>query len=212
MLPAICLLAGKAMKWLTEEIAQRAQFKKLVTIPAVLFVVGYGASLYSQRAEFFEMSPASVVRQEYGGNPFPEAIEFGKYIREHSEASDRVAVLGSEPEIYFYAARHSATGYIYTYGLMEEQKYASRMQQEMMGEIERAKPEYLVKIMVPASWLRKEKSDTTILLWAEKYIREQYRVVGVAEIGWTTTYHWDKEAEGYSAQSKYSVYLYKRKI
>jgi Dolichyl-phosphate-mannose-protein mannosyltransferase len=212
MLPAICLLAGKAMKWLTEEIAQRAQFKKLVTVPAALFVVGYGASLYSQRAEFFEMSPASVVRQEYGGNPFPEAIEFGKYIREHSEASDRLAVLGSEPEIYFYAARHSATGYIYTYGLMEEQRYASRMQREMMDEIEGAKPEYLVKVMVPASWLRKEKSDTTILLWAEKYIREQYRAVGVAEIGWTTTYHWDKEAEGYSAQSKYSVYLYKRKI
>ena len=93
------------MKWLTEEIAQRAQFKKLVTVPAALFVVGYSASLYSQRAEFFEMSPASVVRQEYGGNPFPEAIEFGKYIREHSEASDRGAVLGSEPEIYFYAAR-----------------------------------------------------------------------------------------------------------
>jgi len=115
-------------------------------------------------------------------------------------------------EIYFYAARHSATGYIYTYGLMEEQRYASRMQLEMMGEIERAKPEYLVKIMVPASWLRKEKSDATILLWAEQYIREQYRAVGVAEIGWTTTYHWDKEAEGYSAQSKYSVYLYKRKI
>src|SRR5438046_5258451 len=34
MLPAICLLAGKAMKWLTEEIAQRAQFQKLVSVPA----------------------------------------------------------------------------------------------------------------------------------------------------------------------------------
>jgi len=95
---------------------------------------------------------------------------------------------------------------------MEEQRYASQAQQEMMGEIERAKPEYLVKIMVPASWLRKEKSDATILLRAEKYIREEYPAVGVAEIGWTTRYHWDKEAEGYSAQSKYSVYLYKRKI
>jgi hypothetical protein len=73
MLPAICLLAGKAMKWLTEDIAQRVQFKKLVTVPAALFVVGYGASLYSQRAELFEMSPASVIRQEYGGNPFPDA-------------------------------------------------------------------------------------------------------------------------------------------
>ena len=211
-LPAICLLAGKAMKWLTEQIALRVQPGKLVAIPAVLFVVGYGASLYAQRAEFFELSPASVIRREYGGNPFPEAIEFGKYIREHSEAGAQVAVLGSEPEIYFYSARHSATGYIYTYGLMEGQRYASRMQQEMMDEIEKAKPEYLVKVVVPTSWLRTQKSDSAILYWAEKYISEEYQAVGVAEIGMTTTYRWEHEAEGYNARSKYSMYLYRRKL
>ena len=46
-----------------------------------------------------------------------------------------MAVLGSEPEIYFLARRHSATGYIYTYGLMEAQPFARRMQDEMIREI-----------------------------------------------------------------------------
>jgi hypothetical protein len=211
MLPAICLLAGKAMEWLGEQFALRVRLKKMIVIPGALFVVGYGASLYTQREEFFELSPKNVIRQEYGGNPFPEAIEFGKYIREHSEPNAQVAVLGSEPEIYFYADRHSATGYIYTYGLMEEQRYASRMQQEMIAEIEKAKPEYLVKVMVPASWLRKTNSDTTILYWAEKYIGEEYQAVGVADIGMTTTYRWGKEAEGYRSPARYSVYLYKKK-
>ena len=38
-----------------------------------------------------------------------------QYIRNHSGPDALVAVLGSEPEIYFLAHRHSATGYIYTY-------------------------------------------------------------------------------------------------
>jgi len=46
--------------------------------------------------------------------------------------------IGSEPEIYFYAQRHSATGYIYTYALMEEHKYAHAMPEEMEREIEQA--------------------------------------------------------------------------
>jgi 4-amino-4-deoxy-L-arabinose transferase-like glycosyltransferase len=214
MLPAVCLLAGKAMAWSIAQLAERIRMSRLrlSAIGIGVFALGWAQALYAQRAIFFEMGPEKIVRSEYGGNPFPEAIAFGKYIKEHSDADARVAVLGSEPEIYFYAQRHSATGYIYTYGLMEEQKFASQMQQEMVGEIEKAKPEYVVKVMVPASWLRKTNSDTAILYWAEKYISDDYRLVGVADIGVTTTYHWDDAAEGYRPLSKYSVYLYKRKI
>ena len=214
MLPAVCLLAGKALAWSVEQLALivRINRYRLRTIGVMLFALGWAQAVYAQRAIFFEMTPEKVVRHEYGGNPFPEAIEFGKYIREHSEPDARIAVLGSEPEIYFYAQRHSATGYIYTYGLMEEQKFASQMQREMTDEIEGAKPEYLVKVMVPASWLRKANSDPAILYWAEKYIADSYRVVGVADIALETTYRWDDAAEGYRPLSKYSVFLYKRKI
>jgi hypothetical protein len=37
-------------------------------------------------------------------------------------------------------------------------------------------------------------------------------MVGVADIAMETTYRWDEAAEGYRPVSKYSVYLYKRKI
>ena len=59
-----------------------------------------------------------------------------------SERPDRR--LGSEPEIYFYADRKAATGYIYTYALMEPQRFASQMQAEMIKEVESAHPRYLV--------------------------------------------------------------------
>jgi 4-amino-4-deoxy-L-arabinose transferase-like glycosyltransferase len=212
LLPAVCLLAGFAVKWCADEMARRSAVSRLSLASPLVFAIGFALSLFAQRAICFELQPDVVSRVVYGGSPFPEAVEFAKYIQEHSDANAKVAVLGSEPEIYFYSQRHSATGYIYTYGLMEEQKYASRMQQEMIGEIVKERPEYLVKVMIPGSWLRKTNSDTTILYWADKYIGEEYRIVGVVEIGAATNYRWDQDAVGYVPRSKYSVYLYKRKI
>jgi hypothetical protein len=45
----------------------------------------------------------------------------GLYIRDHTQSDDRIAVLGSEPEAYFYARRRAATKYIYTYPLLARQ-------------------------------------------------------------------------------------------
>jgi hypothetical protein len=53
-------------------------------------------------------------------------------------------VIGSEPEIYFYAYRRSASGYIYMYYLTEPQRFATQMLDEMIREIEQAKPEYIL--------------------------------------------------------------------
>src|SRR5437870_11174885 len=121
-------------------------------------------------------------RTRYGTNPFVEAPEIARYIQARTAANDRIAVLGSEPEIYFYANRRSATGYIYTYPLMESQPYASRMQEEMMQQIETAHPKYVILVSVFASWLRRPESDTRILNWATRYTRYCYDQVGAAEI------------------------------
>src|SRR5438552_17849261 len=90
----------------------------------------------------------------YPESAFPESIRIGEYVREHTSPDDTIAVLGSEPEIYFYAKRHSATGYIYTYSLMEPQIYAQKMQQEMIREIEAARPKYLISVAMSYSWLQ----------------------------------------------------------
>src|SRR5205807_337993 len=170
-------------------------------IPILILGFALAWPILAERKFFFEASPAEASRIIYPESPFVESIRIAEYLREHTTRNDTIAVLGSEPQIYFYSGRHSATGYIYTYGLMEEQKYASQMQREMMDEIEKQRPEYLVHVKVPWSWMRKKNSDVTVLLWAEKYISENYRIVGLAEIGSTTTYRWDEQAEGYRPSS-----------
>jgi hypothetical protein len=123
------------------------------------------------------MNPNDAARSIYGANPFPDAMEVAHYLRQHSPADSRIAVFGSEPEIYFYSGRHSATGYIYSYGLMESQKYAGRMQEEMAREIERSEPEYIVYVHCPLSWLRTKQSDPWIFSWADQYLNARYELV-----------------------------------
>ena len=94
-------------------------------------------------------------------------------------ADARVAVIGSEPEIYFYSQRRSATGYIYTYALMEPQPYAQTMQREMMAEIESSRPEYLGWVGYDNSWNVRPLSDRAVFDWFARYSNEFYDKIDV---------------------------------
>ncbi len=84
---------------------------------------------------WFFMPKFKLAREIYGFDPLPEAGGGGEHSSdENSPPSARVAVLGSEPEIYFLSHRHSATGYIYIYALTEAQPFAVKMRHEMIAE------------------------------------------------------------------------------
>jgi hypothetical protein len=119
-------------------------------------------------------------------------------------------VVGSEPEIYFYSQRLSATGYVYMYPLMEPQPYASTMQKEMIAEIEATHPRFLVMVDDPLSWLHRDESDPTIILWFTKYAQAGYHLVGLADmLKDGTEYHW-ADAATYQPRSPFRVFVYER--
>jgi 4-amino-4-deoxy-L-arabinose transferase-like glycosyltransferase len=178
MLPAFALLVGLAVESLATLGSSRMR-----VVAAVLLGLVLPDNVWAQRRLFFESTRGEVCERLYPGNPFPECVAVGRWIREHSTPEARVAVVGSEPQIYFYARRHSATGYIYTYALMEAQPYASLMQREMIQEIERAQPEFLVIVENPFSWLKRATSDEAIFEWAGKYADRNY--VRVPADGWS---------------------------
>ena len=213
LLPAVALLTGAAVSF-GRNLLQRKRAWPAVQLwlPVALFLSAFGYSIIQQKEFLFELSPEMACRTLYRGNPFSESIEIAKYIKANSVPSDRIAVIGSEPQIYFYADRRSATGYIYTYGLMEEQKYALKMQQEMIGDIEAVRPKYLVYVDISSSWQRRGKSSMLIFQWYTQY-REGYDLVGIIDIlsKDETVYHWGDEAKNYVPRSGRRLYVYKRR-
>ena len=185
VLPAVSLLAGAAISKLVEVLEGRLILLRLV--PLLLFAAALSVPILLDKKIFFEISPNQACGLIYPDNPFLEAVRIGTYVREHTEPADTIVVLGSEPEIYFYSHRHSATGYIYTYGLMEPQKYAHHMQEEMIREIQGARPKYLISIAMNYSWLRRPDSESAIFTWANEYMAQNYTAAGFVNIKPTET-------------------------
>lgn len=211
MLPAVSLLAGVAVAAATRELQERDTTRSWRFLPVLFFAFAFVYPLVEQRDFLFEMEPLVACQSLYAPNPFPEAPEIGDHIKAQSPRDARIAVLGSEPEIFFYAQRHSATGYIYVYPLMENQKYAPTMQQEMIAEIERAQPEFVVVVNVPTSWVVRPDSDTQIFAWSQKYVPQHYELEGVADILQQSQYRWGEEARAYQPTSPYTVQIFKRR-
>jgi len=59
---------------------------------------------------------------------------------------------------------------------------ARQMQEEMIREIELARPKYLIFVGMSTSWLRLPESEQLIFTWANEYIRRDYTIVGAVNI------------------------------
>ncbi len=207
MLPAIALLAGAAVSTVLK------QWPRVSWLTYGVFGAVLVYSVVQQQDFLFRMSPLEISRAMYLQSPFPEAIKIADYIRSHTAKDARIAILGSEPEIPFYANRLSASGYIYMYGLMEPQPYAVTMQDEFISDIESSKPDYVVFVMYQSSWMQVTNiSSFKILHWWAAYQPQRYKqLVGVADIlaDDHTEYRWD-DVGTYKAQSPSVVLVYKR--
>jgi hypothetical protein len=196
--PAAALLVGG----LAAEAWTRAMttMGKRVVLGLVATTIGlsWGQSLWAQREVLFDASPIEVSRALYLASPFPEAVEVARYLKDHSAPTDTIAILGSEPEILFYAERRSATGHLYMYPLMEAHPFARAMQRQMIAEIERAQPRYVVYVRTDGSWNRAVFSDRLVFDWIERFIAARYARVGQVDIRGPrdTRYLWDVDVVG----------------
>lgn len=212
LLPAVSILAGIAFVALTQipVPVPALSGRRQAAVALMLLVACFG--IYQQRDFLFLFSPTEVSRSLYGRNPFPESIEIARYIRENSPPDAQIAVLGSEPQIYFYANRSSATDYLYMYPLVEQQPHLGRMQDEMIREIEQACPEFIVLVWIPASWLYQRGAGDRIITWGNDYLSRNYRKVGIIDLlsNGLSDYHWGNDAENREIISPMFIVLFQR--
>jgi hypothetical protein len=212
LLPAAALAAGYGVDRIWRAGSTLTTMPLLRYGGIILFMFSLALGLYSERVYFFEASPSVMSRQIYSYNPFIESVEIAKFIRTNSGASDTIAVFGSEPQIYFYADRHSATGHIYMYGMMEDHPYNLTMQKEMIREVETAQPRFIVFTRIASSWFVTPTSNKFILTWFNDHAHKYYSVVGVADLlADGTVYKWYDEAKKYTFQSPWQIVVLERK-
>jgi hypothetical protein len=214
VLPAIAILTGIAVGSATTALVDSGRRRGVTLIPILVFLAALGLSIFQQREFYFSLDPAAAMDATYGTNPFLAAMKAADYVRQNSPEDARIAVLGSEPEIYFYARRRSATGYLYMYSLIVRQKYTARMQQELIHEVETNRPEYLIYADVAESWgAERERAPqaSAFLAWVREYTQTYYDAVGVAEIANSGRDVWGDNAKSYKPLTGEAIYVMKRK-
>ncbi len=175
LLPAASLFCGVGLLRAAELLAPRLRAPAAAVLLAGLAAM-LGAGALRRAPELFSYTADQTSHAVYQQEFFPEIREVGLFLRERADPEDAIAVIGSEPQIYFYARRRSASGYLYTYPLMEPQPFASEMQRRMAAEVERAEPRFAVFVNHGSSWSPWPNSDRYVFAWAEGFL-EDYRPI-----------------------------------
>jgi 4-amino-4-deoxy-L-arabinose transferase-like glycosyltransferase len=179
MLPVVSLLAARALvpvaAWLA---AQRWALAR--GAPWILFGLIWAGVAWCHLVPFALWGPEEAAALMYPSNDFQVYPVVAGYLKSHSPAGATFAVLGSEPELLFYAHRRSVTGYIYMYDLVQPQPFRERMTREMMSEVERGRPDYVVFVNTIYSWLPYSPFGfDEIKNWFMRYTESEYDPCGV---------------------------------
>jgi hypothetical protein len=207
LLPPAALLAGLA----TSALASLSRPGRSAAIRAAPFgIVGLAllAMLWGDRELLLRMDARSASRALHGANPFPEAREIALWLRAHSSPGDRIAVLGSEPQIYFYAGLRPAMPYLYTYEMVQDHAYAAQMQQDAIRRLEASPPRFVVFVNMGISWQPAPGVENRLLAWASERMPRRYTQVGQINLLDTkhTDYTWGPAAAPRSRLAWISVW------
>jgi hypothetical protein len=211
MIPALSVMTGFFPVFINSLLEKKIPYIAYIT--SVGFLVLLISSLNEMKDFYFNKSPDELCRFIYQGNYFNEAIPVAKYIQENTEPTDKIFVFGSEPEIYFYSRRQSATGYIYMYDLVFDQPFVKTMQKEMIKEVEAAKPKYIVYFSCQYSWLAMQGQSDSLFSWFNNYlIKNKFAPSGVAEYLFPdpTVYVWGKDVATYQRKGNNYIYIFRK--
>lgn len=197
MLPSVALLCGVAVSALVNKRSLFSSQTAQSILPILVFVVCLLVSIYQQRNFLFQMTPTEACRAVFHENPFPESLEIATFVKARTQKDERIAVIGSEPQIYFYSDRLSASGYIYMYPMMRNHDFAFQMLREMIREIEAAKPKLLIFINNFFSWTEHSSLNVLLFKWFIAYQAKYYKAVGLVDISADKTrFYWGAELKG----------------
>ena len=212
VLPVIAILVGVAVSAAEEWLAAKPKLLRFRFVPIAIFMLALASTVFAQRRDYFVRSPLQVLESTYPNDPFEATMAVADYVKANSMDADRIAVLGSEPEIYFYARRRSATGHIYMYGLIVRHKYTATMREQFERELEKNRPEFLVYVDVRNSWGEREGAvqAAPFLDWMRQFMSAGYERVGMADLASTTNYAWGNAAATYVPRSSNVIYVLRR--
>jgi hypothetical protein len=90
LLPAVALLSGASVFSAGERLSALKWGRYRHYVPLFLFMTSVAYGLYHEKNYFFLRTPLEVSRSLYGANPFPEALQVARYLKDHTTRIDEI--------------------------------------------------------------------------------------------------------------------------
>jgi 4-amino-4-deoxy-L-arabinose transferase-like glycosyltransferase len=133
---------------------------------------------------------ADKARELYGNNPFPESLDVGRYLAAQTAPDEPIFVFGSEPQIYFYSQRRSASRYIFAYPLMTSFADTLVRQQSVLDELRAQPPRYIVMVNLHSSFLNDNDTPTLLRDRLEDVLHQSYQLEKMPDVDTPTLTLW----------------------
>ncbi len=177
VLPAVAMLFGIGIRFIFH-IFSTASLPTVHYFPPVFIVtIAILSTIIAHWDVLYQFSPIEVTQTVYQQYPFPYSPLIADIIREETSKEDRIAIIGNEPQFLFYSQRKSATSFIYTYSIAEDQPLAEQFRLEMMRQVESAFPKLLIYTNIEPEWYKKRKGSEELDKWFFRFAKSNYPII-----------------------------------
>jgi hypothetical protein len=172
--PAVGLAGGYGFFVLAEHF-RKPDRRAMIAIACGLLALCVPVAVNSQY--FLERDPDKISRYYFQYNPFPESKQLASYLADSTSPADKVFIVGSEPEILFYARRQSPSSFLMIYPLTNSYPRTKEFQQTVWNDLQKALPRVILKVAnIPGSYMWDGVADISILDRLDDLIRRNYVV------------------------------------
>ena len=142
--------SGIGAGWLWEGVASSSA-KVGWRVGAAALLVAAWAWPGAHYGQYLTMPPERLEAMKHNWPPFCAAEEVGRYLAQRTAPGEPIMVIGSEPEIYYFAERPAASRMAIMYPMTGPYSYAERLRREFLAQWESALPNYVVLVRLPSS-------------------------------------------------------------
>ena len=214
--PTVCISVGAFFFSVEEILKSRFNLKAASRYIALgILVLASFSNISALKKYYFNTNSTQLLRQVYGLNPFPESKVIADKLNTMMKPEDKLAVFGTEIQMYFYTNKISPSRFAGSGALLEFPiKKAEEWQKEFMSDVEKANPRFLVFYSHPISWLAHPNVNNLIFPWFDKFSAEKYNLIGYADMyDNITNYVWAPNIDLVNSppKSQYKIFVFERK-
>ena len=214
LLHSLAMLAASALTITESFLADKSRSSQSVRqLPAIFLTLAVLYFAFSERKVFSLKTEEDYIKKIYGQDFFNATKKAGEFIAGNSSTGDSVAIFGAEPEIWFYSRRVAASGYMYVYPLLENQKFAPSMRQQFYSEVSESHPEILVYTSNGGTWYASDVIHKEMFNWYKALRDSSYQRIALIDMPYDaeTSYDWTGDTAIHPRNEENYIEICKRK-